>query len=60
VRGLQTFVMAQSSEVAISKSNVTVTSSPRVPEFNASDPEMCFTVVEAYFTKAHISDSQQR
>ena len=42
-----------------STNRVTVTS-PRVPEFNASDPEMWFAVVEAYFTKAHVSDSQQR
>jgi hypothetical protein len=43
-----------------SENNVRVTSLPRVPEFNASDPEMWFAVVEAYFTKARITDSQQR
>ena len=43
-----------------SVNNVRVTSLPRVPEFNASDPEMWFAVVEAYFTKARITDDQQR
>jgi hypothetical protein len=43
-----------------SENNVRVTSLPRVPEFNASDPEMWFAVAEAYFTKARITDSQQR
>jgi hypothetical protein len=40
--------------------NVTVAASPRIPEFNASDPEMCFAVVEAYFSKARVMDEQQR
>jgi hypothetical protein len=43
-----------------SVSSVRVTLLPRVPEFNASDPEMWFAVVEAYFTKARITDNQQR
>ena len=43
-----------------SENNVRVTSLPRVPEFNAADPEMWFAVVEAYFTKARVTDSQQR
>ena len=43
-----------------SVNNVRVTSLPRVPEFNASDPEMWFVVVEAYFTKVRITDDQQR
>jgi hypothetical protein len=37
-----------------------VTSTPRFPEFNASDPEMWFTVVEAHFSKARVTDEQQR
>jgi hypothetical protein len=43
-----------------SENNVRVTSLTRVPEFNASDPEMWFAVLEAYFTKARITDNQQR
>lgn len=46
---------AQSESV----NNVRVPCLPRVPEFSASDPEMWFAVVEAYFTKAHITDRQQ-
>jgi hypothetical protein len=59
MHGLQPFVMAQSNAIASSTNNVTLTSSLGGPEFNASDPEMWFAVVEAYFTKAHITDSQQ-
>jgi len=40
--------------------NVTVASSLRIPEFNTSDPEMWFAVVEAYFLKARVMDDQQR
>jgi predicted transposase len=40
--------------------SVTVTSSPRIPEFNASDPEMWFAVLEAYFSKARVTDKQQQ
>jgi hypothetical protein len=49
-------------ENALSKlvNNVTVALSLRIPEFNASDPEMWFAVVEAYFTKARVMDVQQR
>ena len=52
-------MMSQNNAIESSTNNVTVTSSLRVPEFNASDPEMWFAV-EAYFTKAHITDCQQR
>ena len=51
--------MSQNNAIACSTNHVTVTSSLRVPEFNASDPEMWFAVVETYFTKAHITDCQQ-
>jgi hypothetical protein len=40
--------------------NVTVAPSLRIPEFNASDPEMWFAVVEAYFSKARVMDEQRR
>jgi hypothetical protein len=40
--------------------SVTVPSSLRIPEFNASDPEMWFAVVEAYFSKARFMDEKQR
>ena len=43
-----------------SVNSVRVTSLPRLPEFNASNPEMWFAVVEAYFTKVSITDDQQR
>jgi len=46
--------------ISAAENNVRVTSLPRVPEFNAADPEMWFAVVEAYFTKARVTDSQQR
>jgi hypothetical protein len=52
--------MAQVNGVAGPVNSVTVTSSPRVPEFNATDPEMWFTLIEAYFTKVRVEDSQQR
>ena len=52
--------MSQKTAITSSTNNVTVTSTPRVPEFNASDTEMWFAVVEAYFTKAHITDCQER
>ena len=45
--------------LSIPVNSVRVTSSLRVPEFNASDPEMWFAVVEAYFTQARITDNQQ-
>jgi hypothetical protein len=40
--------------------NVAVTSSLRIPDFNAADPEMWFAIVEAYFSKARVIDEQQR
>jgi hypothetical protein len=40
--------------------SVTVTPLPRVPEFNASDTEMWFAVVEAYFSKKRVTDEQQQ
>ena len=45
-------IMANEPNDALSTpvNSVRVTSSLRVPEFNASDPEMWFAVVEAYFT----------
>ena len=46
--------------LSIPVNSVRVTSSLRVPEFNASDPEMWFAVVEAYFTQARITDNKQR
>jgi hypothetical protein len=54
--------MPNDSSEALSKmvNNVTVASSLRMPEFNASDPEMWFAVVEAYFSKARVMDEQQR
>ena len=54
--------MANDNNDALSKlvNNVTVASSLRMPEFNASDPEMWFAVVEAYFSKARVMDVQQR
>jgi hypothetical protein len=54
--------MANNIDEALSKlvNNVTVASSLQVPEFNASDPEMWFAVVEAYFSKARVTDEQQR
>ena len=54
--------MAKDNNDALSKlvNNVTVASSLRMPEFNASDPEMWFAVVEAYFSKARVMDVQQR
>ena len=54
--------MANEPNYALSTplNSVRVTSSLRVPEFNASDPEMWFAVLEAYFTKARITDNQQR
>ena len=54
--------MSNDNNDALSKlvNNVTVASSLRMPEFNASDPEMWFAVVEAYFSKARIMDVQQR
>jgi hypothetical protein len=52
--------MAQDGGTVDSTNRVTMTSSPRVPEFNASDPEMWFAVIEVYFTKARVTDSQQR
>jgi len=54
--------MANDNNDALGKlvNNVTVASSLRIPEFNASDPEMWFAVVEAYFSKAHVMDEQQR
>jgi glycine betaine/choline ABC-type transport system substrate-binding protein len=52
--------MAHSSGIASSTNNVTVTLSPRVPEYNAFDQEMWFAVVEAYVTKARITNSQLR
>lgn len=54
------FTMEPSSGVTDSVNSVTVTSTPRVPEFNATDPEMWFAVMEAYFTKARVVDNQQR
>ena len=60
MHGLQPFVMSQNNTIASSTKNVTMTSSLRVTEFNASDTEMWFAVVEAYFTKAHITDCQER
>jgi hypothetical protein len=41
-------------------SSVTVTAMPRVPEFNGSDPEMWFAIVEAYFSSACVTSEQQR
>ena len=54
--------MAKDNNDALGKlvNNVTVASSLRIPEFNASDPEMWFAVVEAYFSKAHVMDEKQR
>jgi hypothetical protein len=54
--------MANDSNDTLAKfvNNVAVASSVRMPEFNASDPEMWFAVVEAYFSKAHVVDEQQR
>jgi len=54
--------MANEDNDALSTSvnSVRVTSSLRMPQFNASDPEMWFAVVEAYFTKARVTDNQQR
>jgi len=48
--------MANDNNDALSKlvKNVTVASSLRMPEFNPSDPEIWFAVVEAYFSKARI------
>jgi hypothetical protein len=51
--------MAQDGGTVDSTNHVTMTSLPRVPEFNASGPEMWFAVIEAYFTKARVTDSQQ-
>jgi hypothetical protein len=50
--------MANDDNDALSKlvNNVTVASSMRIPEFNASDPEMWFAVVKAYFTKARVME----
>ena len=50
--------MAQDGGTVDSTNRVTMTS-PRVPEFNASDPEMWFAVIKAYFTKTRVTDSQQ-
>jgi hypothetical protein len=54
--------MSTDGSAASSKtvSNVAVTSSLRIPDFNAADPEMWFAIVEAYFSKARIVDEQQR
>jgi hypothetical protein len=54
--------MANDNNDALSKlvNNVTVESSLRIPELNASDSEMWFAVVEAYFTKSRVMDVQQR
>ena len=52
--------MAQDGGTVDSTNRVTMTSSSRVPEFNASDPEMRFAVIEAYFTKARVTDSHKR
>ena len=54
--------MANKANDALSTSvnSVRVTSSLRVPEFNASDPEKWFAVVEANFTKARVTDNEQR
>ena len=54
--------MANDNNDALSKlvKNVTVASSLRMPEFNASDPEIWFAVVEAYFSKPRVMDAQQR
>jgi hypothetical protein len=54
--------MANDSNDTLAKlvNNVAVASSLRMPEFNASDPEMWFAVVEAYFSKARVMDEQQR
>lgn len=54
--------MANDNGDALAKvvNNVTLASSLRMPEFNASDPEMWFAVVEAYFSKAQVRDEQQR
>jgi hypothetical protein len=41
-------------------SSVTVTAMPRVPEFNGSDPEMWFAIVEAYISRAGVTNEQQR
>ena len=51
--------MANEANDALSTSvnSVRVTSSLRVSDFNASDPEMWFAVVEAYFTKARVTIS---
>jgi hypothetical protein len=53
--------MANDISDALSKmvNNVTVASSLRVPQFNASDPEMWFAVVEAYFSKARVMEEQR-
>jgi hypothetical protein len=53
--------MAHDNNDALAKvvNNVTVASSLRMPELNASDPEMWFAVVEAYFSKARVMDDQQ-
>jgi hypothetical protein len=40
--------------------SVLVASRPRYPEFNASEPEMWFSVVETHFSKAQVTDEQQR
>lgn len=52
--------MSEDKGTANGVNNITVQPSPRIPEFNASDPEMWFAVVEAYFTKLKIDDTQQR
>ena len=52
--------MANDANDALSTSvNSVRVTSLRMPEFNASDPEMWFAVVEAYFTKARVTDNQQ-
>jgi hypothetical protein len=54
--------MTTDSSAALSKTvnSVTVASSLRMPDFNASDPEMWFAIVETYFSKARVMDDQQR
>jgi hypothetical protein len=52
--------MANDANDALSTSvnSVRVTSSVRMPEFNASDPKMWFAVVEAYFKKSRVTNNQ--
>jgi hypothetical protein len=52
--------MANKDDQPKAVASVIVASSPRLPEFNASDPEMWFAVVEAHFSKACVTDEQQR